>query len=172
MVPGVQSASLALLSGKTTSAWSNSVWKLGDLRGELTNLDKRQCGACNILLNSLSRSRGSSTHKLFFITGGLLCVEVNCVWKLLLGDKLCWKQRSRRLARRPWATILLAHSLELGGLQVSSEVPIGRRARVSSLQRGEELMKQFLDDHKRVNATVAETDNRLCSEVTTWGSWW
>ena len=32
---------------------------------------------------------------------------------------------------------------------MSSEVPIGRRARVSSLQR-EELMKQFLDDHKGV----------------------
>ena len=136
-------------------------------------------GARNILLNSLSRSRGSSTHySPFFITGGLLCEEVNRVWKL----RVVLKQRSLRLARRPWATILLAHSLELvwcrkwcrnpkpvfcseTGLQVSSEVPIGRRARVSSLQRGGELMKQFLDDHKRVYATVAETDDRLCSGV-------
>ena len=49
-----------------------------------------------------------------------------------------------------------------GGLQVSSWVPIGRRARVSSLQRGEELMKQFLDDHKWVlYAQWQRLNNRL-----------
>ena len=43
----------------------------------------------NILLNSLSRSRGSSTYlfSLFYYWRFILCEEVNRVWKLLLGDK-------------------------------------------------------------------------------------
>ena len=88
-------------------------------------------------------------------------MEVNCVWR-----KVVLETTESTVSTTALGNYFIGPSLELGGLQVSSEVPIGRRARVSSLQRGEELMKQFLDDHKR----VMQQWQRLttgCSGVTT-----